>query len=223
MIDYLKPKKLKEQNGALIVEATIVYPIVMVILCGFIIMGLYIMQGILYYSSAQKVADFSAKMLIYPGYDTMGSVREDKLGFVSVHEDYNSTGLETKPYRYWDNRFAKKSEMLQALEKNVRNSALLKTTTPECKIEYKRSVFDTHVKVTLRYQYQFPGFLRLIGLSKAAEREITAVSDACDPPEFIRNTDFAADLVMDISDKLGITGKVQEIMNKVSDFKNKYF
>lgn len=93
--------KIRSEEGAAnVVEAIIVYPIVFLAVAFLLILGFtYVQEGFLNYES-QKLSDYLAKVVIYPGYANIE--RPDYAGTentVSIG-DLNAAMQKNTPYRY---------------------------------------------------------------------------------------------------------------------------
>ena len=125
-------------------------------------------------------------------------------------------------YRRINNNKISKDNMKEKLENMVNSSKLLKIDNTECTVNFKRSLLNTTIVVTVKDNIKMPAFLKYIGLDNNWSRSVTATSVVTDPAEFIRNLDMAQDVINYILDKLGLSGRLETLINKVSGFYNKY-
>ncbi len=93
--------KIRSEEGtSSIMEAIIVYPIVMIVVIFLLVLGLtYAQKGYLTYKS-QELADYIAKNVIYPGYAHIEKPFYDTGGDVISVGDINAAMKENAPYRY---------------------------------------------------------------------------------------------------------------------------
>ena len=125
-------------------------------------------------------------------------------------------------YRRINNNKISKDKMKEKLENMVNSSKLLKIDNTECIVNLKRSLLNTTIVVTVKDNIKMPDFLKYIGLDNNWSRSVMATSVVTDPAEFIRNLDMAQDVINYILDKLGLSGRLETLINKVSGFYNKY-
>lgn len=214
---------LRSEKGEAVIEATLVYPIVFFIVGFIILFGLYEMQGVLEYSCAQYIASYTTKLITEPGYENYGEINDNDIDFKSVNKFSNDKEkFSANMYRRINNNKISKDKMKEKLENMVNSSKLLKIDNTECTVNFKRSLLNTTIVVTVKDNIKMPDFLKYIGLDDNWSRSVTATSVVTDPAEFIRNLDMAQDVINYILDKLGLSGRIETLINKVSDFYSKY-
>ena len=214
---------LKNEKGEAVIEATLVYPIVFFIVGFIILFGLYEMQGVVEYSCAQYIASYTTKLITEPGYENYGEINDNDIDFKSVNKFSNDgKKFSANMYRRINNNKISKDKMKEKLENMVNSSKLLKIDNTECTVNFKRSLLNTTIVVTVKDNIKMPNFLKYIGLGNNWSRSVTATSVVTDPAEFIRNLDMAQDVINYILDKLGLSGRIETLINNVSDFYNKY-
>ena len=214
---------LKSEKGEAVIEATLVYPIVFFIVGFIILFGLYEMQGVLEYSCAQYIASYTTRLITEPGYENYGEINDNDIDFKSVNKFSNDEKkFSANMYRRINNNKISKDKMKEKLENMVNSSKLLKIDNTECIVNLKRSLLNTTIVVTVKDNLKMPDFLKYIGLDNNWSRSVMATSVVTDPAEFIRNLDMAQDVINYILDKLGLSGRLETLINKVSGFYNKY-
>lgn len=220
----LKNENWKSESGEAIIEATMVYPIVFFIVGFIILFGLYEMQGVIEYSYAQYVANYSAKVISEPGYSSYGQIDDNNIDFVSVNnfDTISKDKLDVSLYhRFFWSASNRENEMQNKLKTLIDTSRLL-AITPECKVKYKKSVLSTMVIVSVTDTIKMPKFVEFIGIDSEWKRSVTATAVISDPAYFIRNTDLAIYSVEFILKKFNLDGKVDTLVGKTKDFYNKY-
>lgn len=205
---------MKKERGSLIIEATIVYPIMFFVLLFLIYMGnmLYLQSNI--ESSVNRVAIkgasyFADTMLeqIYGG------------GIPGVYD------IDIQPYRYL-NIFANGNDCIsgeEELKKEIENTGFFAGMIPKViSIEPRVNnyvVYQTY-EVDVEYELRFPiRFLfqeEYYAIEDTAHAEIPIVDNA----EFIRNTDMVIDFIQrSKTGQKGIEGLTKGI-GKLGDFIN---
>ncbi|MFG6392643.1 MAG: hypothetical protein K1W24_00425 [Lachnospiraceae bacterium] len=219
----MKGINLKSEKGEAVIEATLIYPIVFFVVGFIILFGLYEMQGVLEYSCAQYIANYTSKLVTEPGYENYGEINNNDIDFKSVN-DFNDEDdkFHADIYRRINFNGISQSEMESKLKGMVNSGRLLKINTTDCSVKFKRTILNTTIIVTVKDTITMPKFLNYIGLDNKWERSITATSVITDPAEFIRNFDMAQDAITYVLDKLGLGDKIEPLLEKVTGFYNKY-
>jgi len=219
----MKKMNLKSEKGEAVIEATLIYPIVFFVTAFIILLGLYEMQGVLEYSCAQYIANYTSRLITEPGYENYGEINNNNIDFKSVdafRDDKDKFSAHI--YRRINYNGVQKNAMQNKLEGMVSGSKLLKIDNTNCSVKFKRTILNTTVIVTVEDSITMPGFLNYIGLDNKWQRSVTATAVVTDPAEFIRNFDMAQDAVTYVLDKLGLGDKIEPLLEKVTGFYNKY-
>lgn len=225
-------KIIKDETGAaMIVEAVIIYPIVILCLFFLIYVGLLMIQSAMLSSCAEKMAMVAAREVAYPGYlkstggaFTSNSVDLDDGGEVNVTFIISET--EIKPYRYWspDPLSNESKETIKDIICNpvygiVKTQSILGTRKTEATVICTNYLITQYVKVTIKQEVLDIGVLKYFGLSNPTVN-VEAVAAVGDSDEFVRNTDLMYDAVKWLAEKLGIDfkkikGKIESALDKI--------
>lgn len=215
----------KEEKGEAVVEATFVYPVVLIVAAFLLLFGLYETQGVLEYSKAQYVANYAVKAIKNPGYDSFGTIDDKTIDFANVTDDFKTidrNSLRAKLYhRFLFNKNAYQSKMETKAGTLVNTGRLLNVDT-RVNAVCKKSILNTSVIVSVTDSIIMPKFLNYIGLNNEWERTVTATAVVNDSAEFIRNTDLATEAVNYIAEKLNISDDIDSVIAKTREFYNKY-
>lgn len=113
---------LRREDGAELIEAALIYPIVLLFIGGLLYMGLFILQYMTVGAYAQKVALLSSREVAYPGYISLISAEKIENSAIEIAlDDYtkaassdanNANGfvisfptaayaVHARAYRYW--------------------------------------------------------------------------------------------------------------------------
>ena len=68
------------------------------------------------------------------------------------------------------------------------------------------------------FQFPTPGVMRFFGYPDSLAYKQAATAVALDPATFVRMVDLAGDALTIVSEKLGIQGEVQKIMNGIRTY-----
>lgn len=217
-------ENIKNENGLVIVEAAIVFPVM------FFVLFFIIFIGNMYYEQAKVdniVLTYATKGAQYVADPSLYSM--DHGG--NVPTDVN--GLDIEPYRYIIGSFTNGSiadienKLSEQVKNEINNGGLIffsnsktnVTGSDNSKIAKFNSyiVYSTFV-VQVNYEVKFP--IRFLGetsptIAKLSSRAEVAVNDA---PEFIRNVD----MVVDLLDGTKAADTVKSIFDKINGFIKKF-
>ncbi len=204
-------KLIKEDCGALAVEATIVFPVCLLI----IILLLYL--GNVYYQKARVEACVTEAVLDGAAYSVdpllefieAGKIEQTALGAV----DY-------KPYRYIGGMFGG----MKDIEERVRSVILgrvgnldtglfsnMKPGRFKLTVSYNGGFLASSVSADLEYRIELP--IRLLGEKERVSMKFQTHTEVpvSDSPEFVRNVNLVEDLLEVTGVKAKITEKVKEL------------
>lgn len=213
-------KKLRKQDGMVIVEASFVFPIM------FIILFFLIYMGNAYYIKAQveavtsQYAIVGANSCADPLLETV-----KQTGSVPALKD-----LKTEPYRYI---FGGMSDIEAKISNDVKNKINLgagsffknmnpKIVTPDNEIaQFHNFVVYSTFSVEVRCEVQFP--IRFFGEDAPPVLVLCSRSEVAvnDTTEFIRNTDMVIDLFHGTKVGQNISDVFGKINNFISSFAGK--
>lgn len=227
-------KKTKDETGAaLVIEMSVVFPIVVLVIGFLIYMGCYVLQGITMYSDAQRVAVAASRELACPGYDEIYNT----YGGVTTTADFNieegtsiaaalikSIVEKHEPYRYLLNNSLssqEKTNLERDLKKLVTDSAFISSSNISATVDAVPSgVLIKKVKVNVKKSISTPQILQHLGLTNSLDISVTAVAAVSDNTEFVRNTDMVCDLASYMFTDLKINGRTMQ--EKVGKYKQKF-
>ena len=210
-------KKLKKEDGALIVEASIVFPVMFLVIFFLIFVGnAYLQKCRVEAIVVDAVIDGAAQC----ADPLLASVEGGSI------PEYNSVSL--KPYRYM---IGGMSNITASVENDMNNrfNAMdtgffynMEPVITDCNVEFNNAFIYSTVSADVSYKILVP--IRLLGMSdfsyvQFATHMETSVSDV---PEFIRNVDMVEDIVEratgnDFEQTIGnVVNKVKELFNSGS-------
>lgn len=228
MKSFFKRLRKKEDGAALIIEMTLVFPLVLFVMAVLIYMSCYILQGVTIYNNAQRIAVEATREIAMPGYEKLHISANER---IYVKADFNTLPsgeqiktmlLEHKPYRYWSgNPLGSNAGGLEtSLKKLVENSSILANSNVDCDIKTTSNIIGQQVIVQVTKHVPAPGVIRFFGITDNLDIHVTAVAIVSDPAEFIRNTDMVFDLIDFMFDKIKIKGK--SVNEQISEYKQKF-
>lgn len=220
----MKVKNLKKEDGMLIVEATIVFPVMFLVIFAMLFLGNA-------YFQKSRIDGIVAEMAYYGSAqcaDPLLKETVDNGGVPSLKDaDY-----EIQPYRYLFGEIGSESGM-NAIENDVKSQVSskisgiktglfshMKPNTTSTKVEFNNMFVYSTFEVDVQYKIIVP--VRLMGQSdylsiKTGSHCEVPVSDT---PEFIRNVDMIEDLVEATEAGQEAISKMNDMMEKIGEFIN---
>lgn len=208
---------IKNVNGAIVVEAVFIIPIVVIVIYVLIYMGLMQVQKQIIYNETQKISQKLVKNISFPGYEHVALLSED-----DVNEcDYNKVFSIHNPYRYLFNNNKIFYSYIDLLKTNINNTKIIKIKLDEPNIKIINRGLAKQLNISTNYVYKIPCFVRLLGINNEVESSVSVRSCAIDSSEFIRNVDITFDLIDFLLQELGLKDKIELFYNKINTFKSK--
>lgn len=224
----------KEETGAaLVIEMTLIFPLVLFVMGFLIYMASYVMQSVTIYNDAQRIAVAASREVAFPGYEYLyGSTGVTTKADFNWADDYipgkeliNEIMNEHDPYRYWGSGFLEESEkntLEVNLERLVAENSFLASSNVDCEITTSNNVLNQQVQVHIVKYISTPRLFQSLGLVSDISIDVTATAVVGDPAEFIRNTDMVFDLVEYMFENLKIGKSGQTVNEKIAIYKQKF-
>lgn len=224
---------IRNDKGAIMVEATIYIPLVICTVMALIYLALFNMQEYMMMYEAQRVAAVAAREAAYSGYEDFNMGADNEIDFSWGSGNYPSEAELTEYYKAHHTNikelyreisgilssFTGFSNLSQNYEARfadaARNATLISLTqvsSPE--VEIKKGLLGTHVTVTFTHSLPTPGVMRYLGLADNFEIRSTAYTYSGNPAGFVRNVDLAVDLVSYIMEKFGMADQINAFIDK---------
>ena len=232
-------RERNDEKGAIMVETTMIFPIVMLTVVALLYLGLFKMEETAMLYQVQRVAQQGSLMAASPGYASLAQngalldAREidwEVLPAADIDDYYRA---------YYENGdlFNRLMVLYREIfgcswisDANVESyggkvldtvSVLAVGDFVQREVKLERDWLGTKVYVRVYYGVETPAVLRYFDLPERLEWEQAAYSRAVNPAGFVRNTDLAADAMVALSEKLGLNGeleKIQEAFSKLKGF-----
>lgn len=227
-------KNFQDENGAIIVEASIYLPLVLCTVMALLYLALFNMQEYMLMFQVKKIAAVASREEAYMGYEKFGMGSGNEIDFSwgegglpsaaqvnayykAYHEKLEDIyreigrGLADSPRTDYDSRFSNAA----------RDAALIVMgTISEPEVEVDTGFLGTEITVTITHSLPVPGVLKYLGYDGGRVICAACYSDSLNPGQFVRNVDLACDLVSYIMDKLGMLKSYNKFLtetNKVLD------
>ncbi len=227
-------KKLKNENGAIMVEASIYMPLVLCTVMALLYLALFNMQEYLLMYEAQRAAAVVSREEAYLGYEKFGMGSDNEIDFSWGEDNIPSSDTVNSYYEAYHSNLRSLYRGIGRLFSDgprldyeskfsdvARESTLIvlgNISSP--KIEVDRGFLGTDVEVTITHSLPAPGVLKYLGYDKGTTIRVAAYNYSVNPSEFVRSVDLAADFVSYIMKKFGLADnydKFWEKTNKVLD------
>ena len=226
-------KKLyKDQTGAaLVVEAVVLYPLVILCLFFLVYMGLIIVQSSVLNATAQKTALLASREVAYPGYLSMIKNQDGSDAFSNsaiemksagiVNMTYEPDEIKIEAYRYWgkDPLSESAKQIIQTMICNpksgiVKAQSLLNMGKIEARVSCSNYAVTQFVTVTIEQEIMDIGVFRYFGIENPKLTAI-AVASVNDSDEFVRDVDLIIDAAKWLGDKLGLGKNISKLRSKI--------
>jgi len=232
----MKPHKKSESKnrGSAILEYTIVFPLVLLVLFALFYMGFVLHQKAVLDSAVSRGTIEAARLLSDPQYKSVtagAGGTADSLDF--SNNSYNfSSSFSIEPYRYifkYSDDGGKAAIEGKVKEIIAANSLWGIASNVTVNYDYKNFVLYQEVFVTAEQHYPLPGVFRLVGLDDEIVLKTYAVQAVTDPDEVIRNVDLTLDLIdtaiaaMGGADAKGIRDHIGDVTGKINEFATNLF
>jgi hypothetical protein len=201
--------KIKKEEGMLIVEATVVFPVMFLVIFVLLFTGNAYMQKCRVESVIQDMAVKGASYCADPLLSTV------EAGSVPT----SSKDVEVEPYRYLIGGMDSKEEQIKTtLQSRLSNisTGLFDNMKPSVQInsvKYSGSILYSSFEVEVVYKIKIP--IRLLGESENLALSVQTHDEVPveDVPEFIRNVN----MVEDYMDSTGVTDKITKMIDAVKE------
>ncbi len=220
----MNAKKIKREDGMLIVEATIIFPIMFLVIFLMMYLGNAFFHKSTVDSMVAQMANYGAAQCADP------LLREitEKNGVQSL----KNSKYKIEPYRYLFGEISPEAGM-STIENNVKKQlndkisklktgvfSGMKPTATAVTVEFKNAFIYSTFVVDVQYKVPLP--IRLFGMKEnfgvyASSRTEVPVSDV---PEFIRNVNMVIDLMENTEGGQKALEKIGDVMTKVGEFLN---
>lgn len=227
----------KLEQGTVLVEASIYFPLVICTVLAMIYLGLLRMQESALMYQVDRIAAEAAREEAYPGYEVFDMNVGRNLDFVwggnmppedSV-EDYfrahhaNIADLYREVFGMFRGTGGSEADYEAKYAHAAEAVTLISVGTigaPD--VEIHKGLLSSNVTVTITHHIPLPGVLRYLGIEEDLIVETKRTKDILNPGEFVRNVDLAVDLTDYLLEKIdpggnitGFLSKTQEILQNI--------
>lgn len=236
----MKNAKIKNESGMLIVEATMVFPMMFLIIFLMLFAGNAYLQKCRIEALVTEWAIEGAARCANPMLDEIAAAVEkaekeaqekaekdgaevEKISGITI----DTASLQYEPYRYLLGGMKDiKTEIEGELDKEIKamSSGLFAEMKPllgedSLSVEFNNHFIYSTFSIQVAYKIQLP--IRLMGMDEFIYMNISTRVDVpvSDSPEFIKNIELAQDYM----ERFGAVTKINELTSKVVEWKNNIF
>lgn len=223
-------KTWREESGAIMVEASIYFPIVIFTVFAMIYFGMVRYQESILTFQVEKLAMMGGREVAYQGYevfsddDSLGSSAVDfKSGkdFSSEMESYYNRHSEHL-YNEWQFNYSEESSRLESdLSEMLSKRSFLTGVETDAEVSVSNYVIGKSLTVKAAYGLKSPKFLDFVGVPLDLTLKTNVTQSASNPTELVRNIDLATDLIDFLLERFGVKDRVDSFLKKAEDIKNK--
>ena len=208
---------IKNNNGEVIVEATIVFPIV--ILCVFLM--IFVGNAYLQKSNIEAIV----AQMTFKGAAQCADPLSKQIASAGTGKGLTSD-YEIEPYRYWiggmDDIETDIEDQIGKKIKGIKTGLFSGMTPKATSIDANFNNFFVYSTFSVEVDCEIPLPMKLPGMSKNFSIKISSRYDVpvSDTPEFIRNVNMVEDWVEATEEGQAAKSKAEEIMSKVAEYIN---
>lgn len=226
----------KSEKGAVMVEASIYFPVVLGIVFAVIYISLWKIEDCAAYFAAQKVANSAAAALQHEDFDLLYGNSDKVTLDTTVDFTYEADSVVPQQYvkayykgsgtngkKLYTKVKINSAEYENALKKLVDQTKFVpfKLKNDDVKVKINSGLLRSNVTVDIAIGFDTPGIMKYIGFDDEIKFHSKGYQFVTEPVEFIRNTDLAIDLIEYLFDRLGITPKIEAFTSKFDKIRTK--
>lgn len=229
-------KKQTEESGAIMVEAVLIFPLVLMAVMAMLYFGLFKLQEAAMLYQVQRVASDGSLMVSSPGYASMAEngrrLDGKSVDWTSIPEREAVDGYYKAYHKDFLTLYRELAGCSWITSQEVENygkkvldtvSVLAAGRLFQTKAEIQRDFWGASVVTELRFEVRTPGVLRFFDVPDTICIQQGAYRRAANPAGFMRNVDLAGDAVVVISEMLGLEEELGKITECLTEIRNILF
>ena len=227
----LLKEHIKSEKGAVMVEASIYFPIVLGIVFSLIYVSLWKIEECAVYFCAQKVANSAANAIAHQNFDKLYG-NGDVVGIdTSIDFRWSSDIVpESNVKNYYKGRkdlykrvTIQNDKYQKALKKMINATKFVgfHLRDKDINVKVDAGLLRTVVNVEVAIGFETPGIMKYVGFDDEIKFKSKGYQFASEPVDFVRNADLAVDLIEYLFDRLGISDNIKAFTDKWQQIKTK--
>lgn len=218
------PRLLKQRGAMVMVEASIYFPITIMMVMALLYYGLFKLQQQAMVHEVQRVAFQSARETVYPSYEVFGTEITNVVDFDWDATEPSSAQVSSY-YKNYNNSFKKlyrefcgfgswmsESEVNSNLKRLTDSITLFTVGNMSTEATVKRGIITNRVETRISYGFPTPGALRYFGIGDTMKLTEGACYVTLNPTDFARDVDLAADAISAIAERLGMSDGLNKVV-----------
>ena len=207
------------------VEAVIVFPIVLFTVFLLIYLGLFKLQEMAVLYQVQRAARQGSYMAASPGYEQLGDYSARQIDFTASPEDVNAyyqayhDDILTLYREIFGSKWLGQDELDGFMSDMADNTMILAgVSLADQSLKVKRGLLSSRVEAQVRFGLPLPGVFRYFGYENGLEFRSGASASAVSPAGVVRNIDLACDALAVPLEKLGVKDDLDKIMEGIRKY-----
>ena len=207
---------LHDTRGSAIVEATILFPIMIMIFAGLVLLAIYLPTR----ATLQHATQYAATAVSAKIGDTWVDYDTDGMQYVWVPDKSELPNVYVTLVKSFGSSGSNEKQDAEAIVDKMGSGII--DTGDEIEMHYTvvNYLIYKEIVITATKELTMPVDLSFIGFPKTIPVTVSSVATVHNSEEFVRNMDIAAELSGWIAEKLGISDTLSGIMEKFHSFFN---
>lgn len=200
---------LEDENGDAIVEATFVFPIIIFIIMGLIILSMYLpTKGVLQYATQRAANAVSVEMS-----DTWIKFNENEMKFESYanYEELNNVYVDAAG-SIFSNGNSVQEKAIYIVNKLYDDSIALKAGSDlDVDVKFNNAIIYKEVVVTAEKIIPSPINLSIVGFPSEIKIQVSSTAVVQNGDEMVRNLDIVKEVVVNVNERYKISEKFENV------------
>jgi len=193
-----------DNKGEAFVEAAILFPIMIMIFAGLVLLSMYLPTR----AALQRATQYAATAIATTAGDTWLSFDEENLTYIRLRHKASLTNVYADLFSgMGDISSLGESIVMEVEEKNL--SAKSGVLTVYCKVV--NNIIYREVIIVGQREFQMPVDLSFVGFPSTITITVSSTAVVNNGDEFIRNVDLAVSFYQYIEEKFGLSNVAEEI------------
>jgi len=223
---------LRQSDGMAVVEATILFPIIIMVFAGFVLLAMYLPEHAILQRITQRTAtglstmhsDTWVEHTFYSGTYVSLPLEPTSSNRKNVYSTlFHALFTEDESQKAEDTvRYLEETLSLIKVTDSFDNSGYFNDEQLSVSYAVHNYVVYKEIQVTAVREIDMPVNLSFIGFPKTLTVTATSTAAVQNGDEFVRNMDIAVDFTEWATKKLGVDTKIDKVMESVNTFLSKF-
>lgn len=201
----------KDMRGSALVEATILFPIIIMIFAGLVLLSMYLPTR----ASLQRATQYAATALATEQSDIWLQYDSDHMKYYWVEDKSDLSNVYVALFYSIAGKSQDAADSAERIVTNLENNGILYTSGDlEIKCNIMNYIIYKEISVTATRTIPMPVNLSFVNFPTEIPITVTSTAVVQNGDEFVRNIDLAVDFVDYIKEKYNLSG----IFDKMGSF-----